>query len=338
MAARGGVSTRTTMNGALVVTIDTEEEGCFAGQFTRSGHTCRNVLQLPRLHALFRRLGVVPTYLVDYPVAADRAARELLRGFIAEGATEIGAHLHPWCNPPFEPVETPDAHRLPPWLQEAKLHRLCTLIEGSLGVRPRVYRAGRWGFDASTVPLLERLGIRVDTSVNRLWWSQVDGGPAFASAPLAPYRLDRGDVCRPGTSSVVEVPTSTLVARPWGIAVERALDAGPWRRRRPRGLQRLLRSLGLASLKPERYSLESMLRVADALAARGVPVFNVMLHSSALLPGATPYVPDARALERFCARVEGLLEQLLARHAARPCALSQLPQLVGLSGGDQVAA
>jgi hypothetical protein len=324
MATGGGVSTKASMT-ALVVTIDTEEEGRFTGQFRRGGATCRNVTRLPRVHRIFRRLGVVPTYLVDHPAAADEAARAVLADFVAGGATEIGAHLHSWCNPPFAAVEPPYPHRLPPRLQEAKLRRLCELLEQRLGARPRSYRAGRWGFDATTVPVLERLGIRVDTSVNRLWWQRRDGGPTFARAPIAPYRVDRGDVCRVGASALVEVPTSTLVTGPWGPAVERALAVvGP----RP-GLQRALGRLGLGSLKPERYSLARMRRVADAIAARRVPVFNVMLHSSAALPGATPYVPDARALEAFLGRLEGLLEYLLARHRARPCALSQLPARLG---------
>jgi hypothetical protein len=322
------------MNPALVVTIDTEEEGCFTGQFARAGQTCHNVLRLPRLHLLFRHLGVVPTYLIDYPVAADRAARELLGGFVADGATEIGAHLHPWCNPPFAPDEPPDAHRLPAPLAEAKLRRLCLLIEDGLGLRPTSYRAGRWAFDGGAVPLLERVGIRVDTSVNRLWWSAAAGGPDFARAPLSPYRLDRDDVCRPGAGAVLEVPTSTLVTGPWGPAVERALAASAWRRRAP-GLQRLLRALGLASLKPERYSLTRMCHVADTLAARGARVFNVMLHSSVALPGATPYVPDSAALERFLSRLRGLLEHLLGRHLARPCGLSQLAEPLA---GSAVAA
>jgi hypothetical protein len=91
---------------------------------------------------------------------------------------------------------------------------------------------------------------------------------------------------------------------------------------------------GLGSLKPESQPLERMCAVADELVARGQTCLNLMFHSSSALPGATPYVPDARALGAFLARLEGLLRHLLGRLGAVPLLLCQVPAYLA----DRVSA
>jgi hypothetical protein len=313
------------MRPALVVTVDTEEEGLWSGIYRPHGNPCRNIEHLPRAHEIFARLGVRPTYLVAHAAVEDDGARRVLASLVP--SSEIGAHLHPWCTPPLLPGGTRPqntyAHHLPPELQAAKLETLSRALVDGLGVRPRVYRAGRWGFGASTVPVLERLGILVDSSVDPLWWDSEPGGPAFLGAPQRPYRLDRADVTRAGDSEVLEVPVSTAIVGGWrGLALERVVRALAPRR----GMRRLLLRAGLGSLKPEHYPLDVMRAVADELARRGAPVFNVAFHSSTLLPGATPFARDAAGVDAFLARLDGLLRHLLGRHEAVPLGLSAAAQ------------
>jgi hypothetical protein len=315
---------------ALVVSIDTEEEGLWSNVYRPAGNGCRNIAWLPRLHQVFASLGVKPTYLVDYPVVTDRAARSILRELAAGGAAEIGAHLHPWCTPPLEldgrwRVTYP--HQLPAAVQLAKMETLCAAIASAFGAWPRSYRAGRWGFDASTVPVLERLGFAVDTSVRPLWWDRGAGAPSFRSAPVNPYRLDGGDASRAGESRVVEVPVSCAFVGPLPALLARVaafVPAAP-------GMRYALERLGLRSLLPEQQTLAEMCALVDALVARGAPVLNVMFHSSTAMPGATPFVRDRTQLEHFVTRVERLLEHARARHDALPLGLSEVPAYVGLS-------
>jgi hypothetical protein len=316
------------MRPALVVTIDTEEEGLWSGRYRATGNTCRNIERLPQIHQVFRRLGVVPTYLVDYPVATDPTASRLLCQLAADGPCEIGAHLHPWCTPPLYPggeeTRWSFPHQLAPWQQEAKLGELCGAIERAFGVRPTSYRAGRWGFDHTTVPVLEKLGITVDSSVHTLRWERQQGGPNHARAPQRPYRLAREDACRSGDSAVVEVPANQVV-----VGRLRALE-GVFRRVPPLpGMRWMMMQAGLRSLSPELYPLAELRAVADELTARGLPVLNVTFHSSTALPGATPFVGDERELAGFVARLEGLLEHILGRHHAQPLGLSAVPRHVG---------
>ena len=316
---------------AVVVSIDTEEEGLWSNVYRPVGNSCRNLAWLPRLHQVCTRLGVKPTYLVDYPVATDRAARSILKDLAAGGAAEIGAHLHPWCTPPLElgaRGRVTYAHQLPAAVQEAKLETLCAAIASGFGVRPTSYRAGRWGFDASTVPVLERLGFTVDTSVRPLWWDRAAGAPSFRRARVSPYRLDRADASRAGASSVVEVPVSSAFVGPLPALLARATAFVP---AAAPGMLYALELAGLRSLLPEQQTLAQMCTLVDTLVARGVPVLNVMFHSPTAMPGATPFVRDRAQLERFVARVEGLLEHARARHDALPLGLSDVPAYVGLA-------
>jgi hypothetical protein len=253
-----------------------------------------------------------------------------LNDLSAAGAAEIGAHLHPWCTPPLElgaRGRVTYAHQLPPAVQQAKLETLCAKIASDFGVRPTSYRAGRWGFDASTVPVLERLGFTVDTSVRPLWWDRGADAPSFRRAPVRPYRLDRGDASRAGESSVVEVPVSSAFVGPLPALLARATAVVP----AAPGMRYALERAGLRSLLPEQQTLAEMCTLVDVLVARGVPVLNLMFHSTTAMPGATPFVRDRAQLERFVARVEGLLEHARARHDALPLGLSEVPAYVGLA-------
>jgi len=323
----------------LVVTIDTEEEGRWSSSYPADGHTCENILRLDRVQRIFEKLGVIPTYLVDHPVVVDQRAREVIRDYARRGRAEIGAHLHPWCNPPFSAVHarTPDPtypHLLPTELQLEKLEVLCSRIGDLTGARPTSYRAGRWGFDHTSIPALERVGIRIDTSVTPLWWDPAPGGPSFARASSEPYWLDPRDATRPGRSHVLEIPMGGVVVGPIGRVVESGIRwIGPF----PGGRSLLVR-LGARFLRPELYDERQMRQAADCMAERGLEVFNVMFHSSAVLPAATPYVRDESDLTRFCDRLEGILRHVVERHGARPLPLSSVPPVLSRIRGESAAA
>jgi hypothetical protein len=63
-------------------------------------------------------------------------------------------------------------------------------------------------------------------------------------------------------------------------------------------------------LRPSYTSLPDMRAFADALAARRAPCFNVIFHSSEILPGGSPYTPDEPSVRRFLDDLERLLEHL----------------------------
>src|SRR5687768_2441407 len=58
----------------LLIVVDTEEEFDWAQPFSREATATRSIPAQARAHEIFDRFGVVPTYVVDYPVATDQAA------------------------------------------------------------------------------------------------------------------------------------------------------------------------------------------------------------------------------------------------------------------------
>jgi len=289
----------------LTITIDTEEEGRWGGGYPRDGNTCANIRWLEKLQPLRDEFGLRATYLVTDPVANDAAAKDRLSGFVAAERSEIGAHLHPWCTPPYEEIDrsVTYAGNLPPALLRAKLAGLTETLERAFGVRPVSYRAGRWGISATTLQALQALGYSVDSSVVPLHWEYGNGGPSSLSAPATPYRPDPGDPLKPGTSRLLEVPASVVMTGPFGRAagiIGRRLRPFP-------GLGRILDGLGRCWLRPSWGEPELLRRATRRCLEEGHPVINVMFHSSELMPGASPYVRDGAGLELFLERLRAII-------------------------------
>ncbi len=85
----------------LLVVIDTEEEFDWSRPHSRENTAVTTLAAQSLAQAIFDARGLVPTYLVDYPVATSGLARETLVPWATAGRCLIGAHLHPWVNPPF---------------------------------------------------------------------------------------------------------------------------------------------------------------------------------------------------------------------------------------------
>src|SRR3954454_23694277 len=86
----------------LVVVVDTEEEFDWDAPFDPSSTSVENIGFQHLAQDAFDAFGVVPTYLMDYPVATTPESAATLRRFHDSGRCKIGAHLHPWVNPPAE--------------------------------------------------------------------------------------------------------------------------------------------------------------------------------------------------------------------------------------------
>jgi peptidoglycan/xylan/chitin deacetylase (PgdA/CDA1 family) len=313
MSGGGGVDTRTP---AVLVGIDTEADDQWSAR-GRQEMGVRNAARLPALQALFEEFGVRPTYVATWEMATREESAAVLRALARSGRCEIGTHLHPWSSPPFRPEDLAGhtyPHNLPPELLERQLTELTAAIERELGVRPTTYRAGRNGFDGRTLPILERLGYTVDTSVDPLFNERRKGGMRFDGAPIAPYHPDYADVRRPGSSKILEVPITAATTPALPKLVEQA-----YARLRPIPWRGALKRLGLRPvwLRPSYTPLPDMLAFADRLARAGAPCFNIIFHSSEVLPGGSPYTPDEPSVARFLGDLRRLLAHLTGRLGAR---------------------
>jgi len=300
----------------LLVVVDTEEEFEWGAPFSPSNTSCRAMRSVHRVQAVLDRFGVRPTYVIDYPVATEPDGYEPLLEIFRDGRCAIGAHLHPWVNPPqVEPISSANsfACNLEPALEREKLRRLRAAVAERFGITPRVYKAGRYGLGAASVDAVRALGFDIDASINPHWDYAVYGGPSFAAFDARPFWFG-------GEPRLLEVPCSSGfvgAAGPLAPALHRWASTPALERLRMPGI---LDRLGLASrimLSPEGYTLDEMVRLADTLIARGVGTLTLSYHSPSAAVGHTPYVRSQRDLDEFLGRLEGFLEHFFRRPGGR---------------------
>ena len=309
---------------ALLVGIDTEGDNQWDVN-ARVNQTFDNIYALPRLHEFFERFGVRPTYLTTWPVARDARSAEVLRALIERGNAEIGAHHHAWETPPCTPADVarhPYALSLPLAQFDAQLASLTSALADAVGRRPVSYRSGRFGFSADHVSSLEQQGYGVESSVAPLFYETHKGGPDFVDAPLAPYFLSYDRPTRPGSSTLLELPLSCALNRRVPAAVSHLYARAP----RPYETRRLLRLLGIAEvrwLRPSYSSARDMIALGRQLAAGGVPILNLLFHSSEAIVGGSPYNKTQGELDGFFERLGAFLKFAVEELRAEPMTLAE---------------
>jgi hypothetical protein len=303
----------------FIVTVDTEADNQWKPV---AGHLpVENLRALPRFQALCASHGFPPTYLCTYEVASAASFTASLRAWDESGEAEVGAHLHPWSTPPSSQWDltvrgSAYPSELPAEVFTEKLDALTRRVAEALGHRPSSYRAGRWGFSATNVADLLAQGYIVDCSVTPLVkWTDagaIGGGPDFRAAPHRPYFVDRDDAAREGDSDLLEVPMTVLhtnpLARRWP-----AISELQQRHRRNR-IARVID--GAFDVSPQwlrpfpRMTVARLQRVVDTARALQLPVIELMLHSSELLPGGSPYNRTAADVDDVFDRLDGLFRYL----------------------------
>ncbi|WP_336971010.1 polysaccharide deacetylase family protein [Sphingobium aromaticiconvertens] len=298
--------------------VDTEEEFDWDQPFQRTGHGVTALEGMARGQRYFAAAGVKPVYVTDYPVIDSDAAADMMGRWLADGAADIGAHLHPWVNPPH--VEAVSARNsyvgfLPEQTERAKLEALCRRIADRFGTRPIAYRAGRYGVGPNSARLLEDAGFRLDSSVRSRFDYSRQFGPDFLGLPQNPYWTGPA-------RALMELPLSTAFTGLMRGAGERLYNAtralGPLA-----GAMARSRLLSRVPLTPEGIPVADAIAAIDALIEEGVRVLNFSFHSPTLEPGHTPYVRTEHDRTAFYAWWDAVLAHL-ARRGVRAATLDQL--------------
>lgn len=293
----------------LLVVVDTEEEFDWTAPFDRANTCVGTMASIGTFQSLCDEFGVVPTYVIDQPIAAQRAGHELLARFHSDGRANIGAHLHAWVTPPFE--EAVDNHNsfqgnLPRSLELAKLSHLTETIESNLGVRCVVHKAGRYGFGPNTAGILDELGYRIDCSASSAFDWRPYGGPDYQHFSNRPFWFGNGLLELPASGAILGRAPVELRRRMYDWASRTSLQA-----LRPKGL---LSRLGLAErilLSPEGHTFEDLARLVRAELRRGERVLTLTLHSPSMVPGHTPYVRSDADLREFLTVLRRFFELFL---------------------------
>lgn len=295
----------------FLLTVDTEEEFDWSRPIRREGYTLHSVARLARFQEFCEGAGVVPVYLVDFPVATSPTARAALCNAVAQGKAEIGVQLHPWVNPPHDEDVTEAnsfAGNLPVTLEREKFRRLRSTIEDGFGTTPLIYRAGRYGLGPGTADMLIEHGMAIDTSVRSRFDYSAVGGPDYRDHPVSPWWVDPDQ-------RLMELPLTTVY---WGLLRQFGAKLYPmmWRMPQLRGLLAKTGLLERIPLTPEGITLEEAIRGIDIALDEGLAVLVFAFHSPSLAPGFTPYVSSEADLDAFYDWWRGVFAYLRQRNVA----------------------
>jgi hypothetical protein len=320
----------------VVVVVDTEAEFDWARQRPRRAMGVTSVKSQINMQRIFERYQVRPTYVLDYPVSSTPEAYEIIREFHHSGTCEIGAHLQPWDNPPFLERKTDENSypgNLPFELEREKLLRLSQIIEENVGVRPRIYKAGRYGVGRATAQILAELGYQIDLSVVPGTDLTRQFGPDFSHCGARPYWFGQAP-------ALLEIPLSIgytgLLARTRSLAYVLTMNERLKALHVPGVLARL-RLVERITLTPEGVSFDEQRRLTRALLHEGQRVFTFSYHSPSLAPGNTPYVQNDADLRGFLQRIEQYLEFFASEVGGHPATPFEVKALAERSNSLQHA-
>jgi len=268
---------------AIVFTVDTEPDDQWAPKLadgTYPPFAFANTRGLGPLIRFFRERAAPVTWMTSYSVARDAESARLLRAAAADG-DEIAGHLHGWETPPFAPFDRsarPFIYEYDEALRLAKHRSLVAAHEEAFGARPVSYRAGRWAVDALELQHLTELGYAIDSSIApgidfRDRFGLRAAGPDFRAheSPAGPRPYREG--------ALWEVPASLV--RIGGTLI--------W-------------------VRPLKHPRAALVAATHALFRLGVPIINVMFHSSEAFVGTSPL----SRTEEDVARLYGDLDAILA--------------------------
>ena len=284
----------------LMVVVDTEEEFDWSAGFSRGNTSVRSARCIDRIQRIFDEYHITPTYVVDYPIVSQPEGCRPFQEIHASGRCRIGAHLHPWVNPPFE--EAVNRHNsfpgnLPRALEAAKLKILTDCIAEKFGTRPVVYKAGRYGIGPHTAEILEQEGYEVDMSVCPHMDYSAEGGPDFTGSSAWPYWF--------GERRLLELPLTVGFAgvlRRWGSKLHGLATQWPMVTLHMPGILARLGLINKLWLSPEGYRFAELKTLVRATHREGLRAFSFAFHSPSLGVGNTPYVKSQQDLEDFLSR------------------------------------
>lgn len=299
----------------FILSIDTEEEWDWNGPFPGADAKVTNINELPAFHAYCHQVGIRPTYFTDYAVLQSDHSVKIMKALLSQGNCEIGAHLHPWVNPPFygETGER-ESHvvNLPLEQVEEKLKSLLLLMQQNLGVQPKSFRSGRWGINGDCLKLLIEGGINIDSSIYPFFKNDYF---SCETAPVTPYWPEFSNTNNNSDEQreIFEIPVTVGYNNPsFELAhkVHSLLSSTPFSWVRLNGIFWHLRLLRKINLSPELHSAADMIRLVRACLKQDHKVLHMNLHSSSLIEGVTGLSTLENARETICEKITEVIHYI----------------------------
>ena len=311
----------------FVLSIDTEEEWDWSGPFPDNNFSVNNIQHLPIFQGFCESLNIRPTYFVDYAVANNQKSVEALKSFSGNNLCEIGAHLHPWCNPPyFGKTGEKESHviNLPISQIEEKLDALLEKLYQQFNILPNAFRTGRWGIDSKVLKLLSKKGFQIDSSMYPFYKNEYFN---CEQAELEPYWPDY-------ENPIIKGPQRDIMEFPVTVGFNRA-NYSTMLKIYNRVSSPLLSSLHLVGilwqtkllrklyLSPEVTSGKDMKPLIDFALNNNHPVIHMYMHSSSLIDGATGFMKDKGAYDILCNNIKEVIDYTENKANVKFCTISE---------------
>lgn len=310
----------------FALSIDTEEEWDWSQGISENNTQVDNISQLPAFQEFCARLGIVPTYFVDYAVVSDENSVATLNSLNLISPLEFGAHMHAWVNPPLtkEPHNPHiDLLKMGESLFEQKLQALTDIISRKLGSRPTSFRSGRWGLNSEILNILNRNAYQVDSSILPFYRGREH---AFDYEMYLPYQPSLNDITRHDVHQmIVELPVTAGFSRCafnfWN-KVFRLFEKAPYNYLKLIGILWQLNLVKKIYLSPELANAEQMIQLIDRHLAMGNTFFHMFMHSSSLLIGKNQYVYSSEQKQEFLNSIEIVVAYLHSRATVNFCSIT----------------
>lgn len=297
----------------VIISLDVEEEGLFSGSYASTGCGVTNIARLRQLSPLTSEFGYPLTLFCAHSVFASKEACGHLAYMRDHCNSEIALHLHHWSTPPLKPAPEnsppPPSDQIPRDLLREKLRSLITAGEQFQGAPLTSFRMGRWDFKKNLRPLLSDLGITVDSSVCPL--RSYHNGPDFFLAPADPYWADN----TPSPLLVLpitQIPVFAPLCKPWYKMF-----------RRNQNILDTFHFWNVASANPIWHKTAVMHHAVRTHIQRRGKVLSLFWHSSEMLPGASPNIPDENAARALLQKIRNFLQWLKENYAVRALTAAQ---------------
>ncbi len=311
----------------FVLSVDTEEEWDWSGDFPEKDFSVDNVQKLPFLQSFCETLNIRPTYFVDYAVAQNPDSANVLKSFADNNRSEIGAHLHPWCNPPyFGKTGERESHviNLPISQIEQKLDELILILKQQFNIVPKSFRTGRWGINDQVLRLIAEKGFTIDSSMYPFYRNDYF---SCEEAELEPYWPDYNKPIKRGSQrNIIEFPVTVGFNRTNYSKMLKIYNtiSSPWLEPlRLIGILWQTRLLRKLYLSPEVTSGKDMKPLVDFAINNHHPVIHMYMHSSSLTNRAAGYKEGKNTFDIICNNICQLVEYANKKSNLKFCTISE---------------
>lgn len=282
----------------FIITVDTEGDNLWSWK-KGMPITTKNSKYIPRFQELCEIYHFFPVYLIDYEMINDDGFMSFVIEKSKARKCEIGVHIHAWNSPPN--YELPNRFggnayitEYPIEIQREKIAFLKSLIQERTGVDPVVFRSGRWATDQKLYSILNELGFLVDCSVT-------PGITHFSNKGLSvrhgSNHIKESRNIHRLTGRLIEIPMTTARIKSFtGVTIKNRV-------------RNLIKGKDIW-LRPATNSAEEMIALIKDVENQKIDYLELMIHSSELMPGGSPYTKDKEAIESFYLKLESIFQYI----------------------------